>query len=580
MAKKKASKKASVEARWGRGEFAVIGISILCGLAIWVIDAVLECLIFDKGETFLHLLITDTPKEDVYDRLVVLAAFTAFGIIMSRVLSKRRHVEKDRERDLHVMGERVKELSCMYGVGNSIRERETLDEVFLDVAGLIPPGWHYPEVTRGKVVFDGVEYTLEPFEETEWKQSSDIIVDGRKRGVIEVYYLDECPVLDEGPFLKEERDLINGIANALSEAVERQEGEAEIGWLAMFPAENPNPVLRVSKDGMILYRNDSSRPILELWGCEDGEALSGGWRQMLSEALNKGEAQETEAEWGGKIYSLTFAPVRNSDFVNVYGLDITEREKAEEEKRKVQTELFEQHRDEKEHVEAEVAKLREELVRKTRLAAIGQVSASIAHDLRNPLGSVRNASYFLRRHVNKDEPKLAEYTQIIDEEVARADRIITNLLEMARPKAPHKEKVDLGGIIKEVFSRAKGASGVHCEVSMAPDPFAVQADPSQLRQVVANIVENSIEAMKGGGDFFVEACRDAGYDTIVFRDTGPGFAPDVMDAVFEPLITTKASGTGLGLTICSGIIENHGGSIAVEECEEGGAAIRIRLPRE
>jgi len=317
-------------------------------------------------------------------------------------------------------------------------------------------------------------------------------------------------------------------------------------------------VLRVSKDGMILYGNDSSRPILELWGCEQGEALTGEWHQMISETLNKGEAQETEAEWGGKIYSLTFAPVRDSDFVNVYGLDITEHEKAEEEKRKAQAEL----------------------IRKARLAVIGQVSASIAHDLRNPLGSVRNASYFLRRRMNKEEPKLAEYTQIIDEEVAKADQIITNLLEMARPKVPHKEKVDLAGIIKEVLSLAKGASGVHCEMSMVPDPFVVEGDPNQLRQVVANIVDNAIEAMKGAGVFFVEACHDAGYDTIVFRDTGSGFAPEVKKTAFEPLITTKASGTGLGLTICREIIENHGGSIAVEECEGPGAAVRIRLPRE
>jgi len=259
--------------------------------------------------------------------------------------------------------------------------------------------------------------------------------------------------------------------------------------------------------------------------------------------------------------------------------DITEYKKAEFAGRDAQERLLEQQRHETERVEAELSKLREELIQKTRLAAIGQVSASIAHDLRNPLGSVRNASYFLRRHVRKEEPKLAEYTQIIDEEVAKADQIITNLLEMARPKVPHKQRVDLGGIIKEVLSLAEGASGVHCEMSMAPDPFVVQADPNQLRQVVGNIVDNAIEAMKGRGCFFVEACRDAGYDTIVFRDTGPGFAPDVKSTVFEPLMTTKASGTGLGLTICSKIIENHGGSIAIEDFEGRGAAVRIRLPR-
>jgi PAS domain S-box-containing protein len=108
----------------------------------------------------------------------------------------------------------------MYDVAKSIQRRTTLEEIFQDVAKLIPPGWHYPEITRCKVTFDGEEYVTEPFEETEWKQSSDIMVDGEPRGSIEVYYLEECPELDEGPFMTEERNLINGISISISEAIE------------------------------------------------------------------------------------------------------------------------------------------------------------------------------------------------------------------------------------------------------------------------------------------------------------------------------------------------------------------------
>lgn len=263
-----------------------------------------------------------------------------------------------------------------------------------------------------------------------------------------------------------------------------------------------------------------------------------------------------------------------------YCLDITERRRAEEAARDVQEELLEQRLHEKERVEAELAKVREELIRKTRLAAIGQVSASIAHDLRNPLGTVRNATYFLRRHFHGAEPGFVEYTEMIDQEVVKADRIITNLLEMAQPKAPHKGAVDLGEIIKDVFSRAKRVKGVRCRTSMSPEPFVVLADANQIRQVVGNIVDNAAEAMKGQGEIFVEAGRGSDYDTIVFRDTGPGFGPGVGENVFEALVTTKASGTGLGLTICRQIVEKHGGTITAEDCEGEGAAIRIRLPRE
>jgi len=245
-----------------------------------------------------------------------------------------------------------------------------------------------------------------------------------------------------------------------------------------------------------------------------------------------------------------------------------------------QQKLIEQQRHEKEFVEAELAKVRDVLVRTTRLATIGQVSASIAHDLRNPLGAVRNASYFLRRHLAQDEPKAYEHLKIIDEEVAKANRIITNLLELARVEVPHKQAVNLGEIVKDVFSRAKYREGVRCRTSVVPDPFMVQADPSQFSQIVGNIVDNAVDAMKGHGDFIVEATSDSDYDTLVFRDTGPGFAPEVRDRLFEPLVTTKSNGTGLGLTICRQIVEKHGGTIDAVDSEGHGAAIRIRLPRQ
>jgi len=120
---------------------------------------------------------------------------------------------------------------------------------------------------------------------------------------------------------------------------ERKQASEEITKLAKFPAENPNPVLRVAKDGTILYRNDSSSPILELWQCRTGGQVSGEWNRLIQETLGTGKAQESEAECGGMIYSLTFAPVKDSDFVNVYGLDITTRKQAEKALKQARDEL-------------------------------------------------------------------------------------------------------------------------------------------------------------------------------------------------------------------------------------------------
>jgi two-component sensor histidine kinase len=98
----------------------------------------------------------------------------------------------------------------------------------MDIVALIPPGWHYPDITRGRILFNGQEYVLEPFEETEWRQTSDILINGKRRGSVEVYYIEEHPELDEGPFLSEERNLIDGIAHTLSEAIERKNAEEEL----------------------------------------------------------------------------------------------------------------------------------------------------------------------------------------------------------------------------------------------------------------------------------------------------------------------------------------------------------------
>jgi PAS domain S-box-containing protein len=143
-------------------------------------------------------------------------------------ITERKQAQADKEKLYHDIGERLKELNCMYTISKSIQTSESLDEIFRDTVAAIPPGWHYPEITRGKLCYNEKEWRSEPFEETRWKQSSDIVVTGKKSGYIEVYYLQECPILDEGPFMQEERNLIDGIAATLGETIERRLAEEQL----------------------------------------------------------------------------------------------------------------------------------------------------------------------------------------------------------------------------------------------------------------------------------------------------------------------------------------------------------------
>ena len=290
--------------------------------------------------------------------------------------------------------------------------------------------------------------------------------------------------------------------------------------------------------------------------------------------LRTADGRRIDVEFISNVYQVNHAAVMQCNI-----RDITDRKRAEEATQKAQAELLEERQHEKEHAEAELARMRDRLVRATRLAAIGQVSASIAHDLRNPLGTVRNAAYYLGRRLPQGQPEVAEYLGIINQEVAAADRIITNLLAVARAKEPVKQHVDLGQAIREVLAETGQAEAVRLRMSLAPEPFVVRADPDQLRQVFRNLVTNAVDAMDGGGEIVVEAAREADGDSIVLRDTGPGVAQEIRETVFEPLVTTRAKGIGLGLTICRQIIERHGGGIELIDEDKPGAAFRIRLPR-
>lgn len=151
-----------------------------------------------------------------------LVGICAASYLVEKRDSARRRNESERVEMLHDMQERVKELQCLYTASRSTSMRRTIEEIFKDVLMAIPPGCQYPDLTRGRIVFDGVEYVSEPFEVTGWKLSSDLIVQGRVRGAVEVYYTEACPQLDEGPFVNEEVNLIDSLAHMLSAAIERR----------------------------------------------------------------------------------------------------------------------------------------------------------------------------------------------------------------------------------------------------------------------------------------------------------------------------------------------------------------------
>ena len=213
-----------------------------------------------------------------------------------------------------------------------------------------------------------------------------------------------------------------------------------------------------------------------------------------------------------------------------------------------------------------------------RLSTFGQLVGSIGHDLRNPLGVIETSLYILRGRIGEDE-RAKKHVDRIAEQLGVANGIITNLLDMIRNRPLVKDLITLG----EVLAGAAASVKRPAEVTMTLDGLEalpqVEGDAVQLRQVFTNLLENAVYAASPAGEVAVRGRVADGAVEVDVEDSGPGVDPTTQRRLFEPLITTKEKGIGLGLALVKRIAERHGGSVSYSDRAEGGARFTVRLPR-
>lgn len=231
-------------------------------------------------------------------------------------------------------------------------------------------------------------------------------------------------------------------------------------------------------------------------------------------------------------------------------------------------------------VEARTAELRaahEELVRRERLAVVGQLSGSIAHQVRNPLGSIKNAAYLIQMAVgDAAEDDVRRAVEIIHDEVGRANQIISDLLDYARVRPPQRRSLPLGYVLAQALAGQR-LGGV-AFVQEVPEALQVCADPDQLQTALRNLLRNAVDAMPDGGKLTVRTELTVSHLCILVEDTGQGIADEVRDRLFEPVVSTKPLSLGLGLLTARTLIENQGGSLRCERPAEGGTRFVVSLP--
>jgi PAS domain S-box-containing protein len=227
----------------------------------------------------------------------------------------------------------------------------------------------------------------------------------------------------------------------------------------------------------------------------------------------------------------------------------------------------------------ELHETQEQLVQAERLTLLGKLSAGIGHELRNPLGSMKNSVYFLRMVLDLDESDVKESLDILDTEIVTSEMIIGSLLDFTHPKHPTRKKVSIDDVLGDALSRVRLRPDIQIKLRIDSDIPTLLLDPVQISRVFMNMVRNGLQAMPDGGLLQISVKKDQENNIVIsFEDTGIGIPTENLDRLFEPLFTTKAKGIGLGLAISKSFVEAHHGSIDVKSQKGKGTSIIVKLP--
>jgi len=228
----------------------------------------------------------------------------------------------------------------------------------------------------------------------------------------------------------------------------------------------------------------------------------------------------------------------------------------------------------------ELARTQEELVRSNQLAAIGQMSAIVAHEIRNPLATIGGFAGILQRSAD-DPERVRRNARIIREEVERLERILAELLEFSRPRQLVLQPMAPADLLQELSEHCKNdpqAAYVEVRVEAEPDLPALMIDEALMRQALMNLIRNALEAMPTGGRLTLRARSSQGGVAIDVEDTGVGIPPERIDSIFAPFMTTKPTGTGLGLALSQAIVQQHGARLSVRSKVGEGSVFTIEFP--
>jgi PAS domain S-box-containing protein len=300
------------------------------------------------------------------------------------------------------------------------------------------------------------------------------------------------------------------------------------------------------------------------------------WFKILCRVALTGESIHTERySLSTKKHYEVYAYRTGSNQFAVIFMDISERKQAEEEVRQLNINL-EKRVEERTH---ELREAQEQLVRQEKLAVLGQMAGSVSHELRNPLGVISNAIYFLKMIQPDADEKIKEYLNLIEKNLNLSNKIVTDLLDFTHIKTVDREAASVSELVNQTFDRFPPPESVKVIVNIPADIPRVYVDPYHIVQILGNLTLNAGQSMaQKGGTLTISSYVQNHTVSISIQDTGAGISPENMERIFEPLFTTKPKGIGLGLAVSKKLIEANGGRVEVQSEMGVGTIFTVYLP--
>jgi PAS domain S-box-containing protein len=515
---------------------------------------------------------------------------------MNTDVTEQKQAEREREKLVHDLGERVKELRLLHAVARLLQSDRPFDlELLTELVALLPLAWQYPECCEARIAYGGIEAATRGWRESAWMQSARFAT-ASGHGIIEVAYLVEKPAEVEGPFLAEERTLLESLTEMLeaylkhreaSDALSHREAElrsifehAALG-LALVGSDQHLVACNPAMEIFVGYTKEelTKMNFTDFTHPEDVAIDSELYRSLVAGERNHYQMEKRYIRKDGKVVwgLLTVSFVQGSSPQYAIGMveDITAKKQTDVEQKRLESQLRQSQ----------------------KMQALGTLAGGIAHDFNNILTAIVGNAHLALSDLSPAHPAEISLAEIA-KAGTRATDLVRRILMFSRQQETPRVVTPLQPIIEEALKllRASLPAMIHIRSSYSDDLPNVSADATQIHQVVMNLGTNAAHAMGGkGGLLKVEVdhlmvdedlastctdLREGHYVRIVISDTGCGMTREIVDRIFEPFFTTKGprQGTGLGLSVVHGIIKNHEGAISVYSKPGRGTAFRVYIP--